>query len=69
MADTEREQLNLVLKDVKYIDSSTCLGSRNHGYLLFYMYFIILGGGESVPTNKIGQPDSVALMILIKYNK
>ena len=59
MAATERDQLNLLLKDVKYIDFSACLRSRNHGYLLSYMYFIILRG-ESVPTNKIGQPDGVA---------
>ena len=41
--------------------SSTCLGSRNRGYWLAYMYFIILQG-ESVSTNKIGCSDSVALI-------
>ena len=28
------------------------------------MYFIVLGG-ESVPTNKTGRPDPVALMLLL----
>ena len=28
----------------KYIDSTACLRSRNHVYLVSYMYFIILGG-------------------------
>ena len=49
------------IKNSKYIDSTMCLRSRNHVYLLSYMYFIVLGG-ENVPTNKIGQPDGLALM-------
>ena len=48
------------IKNRKYIDSSSCLGSRNRGYWLSYMYSIILVG-ESVSTNKIGRPDNVAL--------
>ena len=43
------------------MDSSSCLGSRNCGYWLSDMYFIILEG-ESVATNKIGRSDTVALM-------
>ena len=60
MAATERAMLNLLLKNVKYINCGACLGSINHGYGQPYMYFIILGG-ESVSTNKIGCSDTVTL--------
>ena len=42
------------------MDSSSCLSSRNRGYRLSDMYFMVLGG-ESVSTNMIGHFDTVAL--------
>ena len=42
------------------------LGSRNDGYLLSYVYFIVLGG-ESVHTNKIEQPYGVALIVYVEH--
>ena len=57
MAATERDLLNLLLKNVKYIDSGACLGSINHVYCSL--------GGESVPTSKIGHSDTLALRCII----
>ena len=63
----ERELFSSVIKNRKYLDSSSCLGSKNHGYLLSYMYVIVLVG-ESVSTNKIGHSDSVALSLALQSN-
>ena len=63
----QRELFSSVIKHRKYIDSSSCLGSRNHRYWWSYMYFIVMGG-ESVSTNKIGRSDPVALRNIYKYN-
>ena len=51
---------NSYYKSHIYIYSSPCLVSRNRGYWLSYMYFIVLGG-ESVSTNTIGHYDGVPL--------
>ena len=42
------------------MDSSSCLWTINNWYWLSYMYFIIVEC-ESLPTNKIGRSDGVAL--------
>ena len=60
MVDTERDWFALFIKDHKYIDANPYLESRNHGYWLPYMYFIILEGAN-IPTNKFVRPATVAL--------
>ena len=62
MADTERDQFNLLLKDRKYKDTSACFGRINSWYLFTYMYLIILEGvNHLIPTNKLEWRDGGAL--------
>ena len=63
MVDTDRDWLNLLLKDHKYKNTSAWFGGINNHYCLSNMYSIILKV-ESVPTNKFRQPDSGSFIFL-----